>query len=452
MAKSGGVCYDFLNCPEERKSQCPAFTEQRGNQCWKVPRTLCRGELQGTMAQKIGDCRKCNFYCSYHKIKVPVRVKIMGGYGVIILLFLAMGLFGLYHLNQLAAMTNHDVSGIRVSFMGTMGLAVIIAITIGWFITNAVAKPIKQMEQVAGRVAGGDLTVEEIQVRSCDEIGLLATAFNEMVVSLKDIAAQLRDKAEHVSSAAQQLTSNAQQIAATANDAASTMSGLSSTVEKVSENTRLVASASEQAARYAEAGNVGIERITSQMKNIGASTGLVGQSIDSLSRRSEEISQIVELITQIAEQTNLLALNAAIEAARAGEQGKGFAVVAEEVRKLAEQSGSAAKDIKGLIGAIQDEAKAGVETMATSAREVEAGDMVVHEVGDSFNSIIVTVQNLTQQIHGVAAATQQMSSGIQNVAATTEEQTATMEEITASAEALTKMAIDLEELAERFKL
>ncbi|MEW6066272.1 MAG: two-CW domain-containing protein, partial [Bacillota bacterium] len=109
MAKvDSGVCWEFLKCPEERKTKCPAFTEKRGSDCWKVPRTLCRGELQGTMAQKIGSCRKCNFYCSFHKIKVPVRVKIMGGFAFIIALLLGMGFFGLYELKLVADMYNHN--------------------------------------------------------------------------------------------------------------------------------------------------------------------------------------------------------------------------------------------------------------------------------------------------------------------------------------------------------
>ncbi|ABO51241.1 methyl-accepting chemotaxis sensory transducer [Desulforamulus reducens MI-1] len=452
MAKFERACWEQLDCPEERKSKCPAFTEKRGGECWKVPGTLCRGELQGTMAQKIGTCRNCNFYCSSHRVKISVGVKIMGGFAILIAIFLAMGIFGLYQMRLIAALNNYDISDVQRLFGLTMFASVLIAGSVGWFVTRAIAKPIKEMEEVAGRVASGDLSVNEIKINTGDEISLLATAFNEMVESLKDIAGQLREKAEHVASAAEQLSSSSQQITASANEAASTMIELSSTVEQVTENTQIVASASEDAAKHAEAGTTGINQVTSQMKNIGTSTGVVGQSIERLSTRSGEISQIVELITQIADQTNLLALNAAIEAARAGEQGKGFAVVAEEVRKLAERSGSAAKEIKTLIETIQEEAQNAVQTMAASAQEVEAGNVIVIEVGTNFNNIITTIQKLSQQLQDLAAATEQMSAGIQNVASNTEEQTATMEEVTASADTLSKMAVDLEDIAERFKL
>jgi len=154
----------------------------------------------------------------------------------------------------------------------------------------------------------------------------------------------------------------------------------------------------------------------------------------------------------IADQTNLLALNAAIEAARAGEQGRGFAVVAEEVRKLAEQSASAAKEIYNLINAIQAESQKAVHSTADAIKEVEAGTSVVQEVGDKFKEIISAVQDLTSQIQEVASATEQMSAGVQNVAASTEEQTAAMEEVSASAQSLSSLAEELNMLVAKFKV
>lgn len=151
-------------------------------------------------------------------------------------------------------------------------------------------------------------------------------------------------------------------------------------------------------------GDVSKSHISMQMEAIENTTASSEKVIDELSNSAAKITQIVELITQIADQTNLLALNAAIEAARAGEHGRGFAVVAVEVRKLAEQSANAAKEIHQLIATIQHETGIAVQSMADSIARVQEGSTVVAEVGTTFEKIISAVQNLSDEIQSVAAA------------------------------------------------
>ncbi|MEW6423707.1 MAG: methyl-accepting chemotaxis protein [Bacillota bacterium] len=331
-------------------------------------------------------------------------------------------------------------------------VAFILGIIIAFYMGNLVAKPLQMVEKGVSRIAGGDLAVADIKSASRDEVGSLALSFNQMKGSLREIVQKVAEGARSVFHAASQLSESAQQTTQGATATASAISEIAAAVEDGASNAGQVAQAAEKAAGLAGEGNVKVERLIAQMGSIEAAANQVARAITELGETSQEITQIVEMITNIAEQTNLLALNAAIEAARAGEQGRGFAVVAEEVRKLAEQSGDAAKDIYQLVQRIQEKASGAVSSMEESTQQVHAGSFIVKEVGELFTDIIQTVRELSTQIQEVAATAQQIASGVENVAGTAEEQTAAMEEVSASAESLQRLAAELEEVAARFKL
>jgi len=329
----------------------------------------------------------------------------------------------------------------------------VIAGAIAVALANQIVKPIQVLKNELILLAekGGDLT-QEIRVQSSDETAELAEAVNRFLANLRAIMTQVKEAAVKVAGTSRQLTSNAQQVSASASETAATMGQIATTVEQVSSNTQNVARVSEDTARLAGEGERGIARLVEQMRSIAGSSELVSDTINELSKKSQEINQIVGLITNIADQTNLLALNAAIEAARAGEQGRGFAVVAEEVRKLAEESANATKEISNLVNAIQAGSQRAVESMAEGGKEVQEGTRVVHEVGESFKKIIESIQGLTADIESVAAAAEEMSAGVQNVAAATEEQTASMEEVSASAESLSRLSVELDDVVGKFKV
>lgn len=333
-------------------------------------------------------------------------------------------------------------------------LAVCIALGVGFglFITRIVGRPVAEIEAVAARIAGGDLTVDDIQVKSRDELGNLGNTINRMKASLKEVITRLVVSARQIAESSAQVNAQAQQTSAGATETASTIGEIAGTVEQVSSNGQKVADQARNASAMATEGKKGIERVTGQMASITGATNEVSGVISDLAHKSKEITQIVDVITNIADQTNLLALNAAIEAARAGEQGRGFAVVAEEVRKLAEQSGSAAGEIRALISAIQDTSAKAVTAMDAGARDVAAGTAIVAEAGEGFGNIIASVESLSVQMQDVAAAAEQMSSAVQNVAAGAEEQTAAMEEVSAAVETLSGLAEELKGLADKFKI
>ena len=192
-----------------------------------------------------------------------------------------------------------------------------------------------------------------------------------------------------------------------------------------------------------------------------------------MGERPKEIGQIVVTISGIAEQTNLLALNAAIEAARAGEQGRGFAVVAEEVRKLAEQSQVATKQIASLIGEIQGDTDQAVLAMGNGTREVKLGADVVNAAGQAFQEIAGLVTQVSDQVKEISLTIDQMALGSQQivssvnqinslskkvtgeaqmVSAATEEQSASMEEIASYSMSLATLAQNLQDSASKFRV
>jgi len=237
------------------------------------------------------------------------------------------------------------------------------------------------------------------------------------------------------------------------------------------------------------------------MNGIKTRVGLSAEKVKEMGLRSDQIGAIVETIDDIASQTNLLALNAAIEAARAGEHGKGFAVVADEVRKLAEKSALATKEIAGLIKNIQQVVAEGVAAMNDSVAEVDTGVARANEAGASLQNIQQAVEAVRRQVQDIAAAALEMNAAsdhlvhametvggvvqenadsadkmtmrshevtetIENIASVSEENSAAMEEMSAAAEemnvqveealaaaqALAEMAQALQEVVEQFTL
>ena len=185
------------------------------------------------------------------------------------------------------------------------------------------------------------------------------------------------------------------------------------------------------------------------------------------------MDEVVSFIKNIAGQTNLLGLNAAIEAARVGEQGRGFAVVAEEVRKLAEQSQEATKQISELIGGIQGDTEQAVAAMDNGTREVKLGAEVVNTAGQAFHEIVTLVEQVSDQVREVSSTIEQMAIGsqqivesvnridhlskeaagqAQTVSAATEEQSASMEEIASSSQSLAQLALELRDAVGKFRV
>ncbi|MDA0166886.1 methyl-accepting chemotaxis protein [Solirubrobacter ginsenosidimutans] len=238
-------------------------------------------------------------------------------------------------------------------------------------------------------------------------------------------------------------------------------------------NAREAAEVAQETSRLADEGAQAVGKATGAMESVRTSSTEATQAIRELGAKSEQISGIVSTITGLAEQTNLLALNAAIEAARAGEQGKGFAVVAEEVRKLAEESQTAAASIADLIGQIQHETQRAVEVVENGAQRTSEGAATVEQARESFVRIRASVADMSDRVEQiastigqvadasqrvqddfaeVAAVAEQSSASAEQVSASTEQTSASTQQIAASAQELAGTSEELAQLVARFKL
>lgn len=330
-------------------------------------------------------------------------------------------------------------------------VGLLLSIVLGLVITRTITQPLNQLVQAAETISKGDLTTE-ITISSKDEFGRLGQAFTTMVGQLKDIVSQITEKSHLVASSSQQLNSSAQQTSASANENAATMTEMSSTVEEVTSNIQEIGLIADANNKQAVHSIEGINNLNQQINGIAETTSELAEVIGELSQKSQEINQIVEIITNVADQTNLLALNAAIEAARAGDAGKGFAVVAEEVRKLAEQTVVATKEIKGLIYAVQQSTERAVHSTMENNNRVKESNNISKEVGQSIREIIQNVQELASMLENIVAATEEMASGVQNVAAATQQQTAAVDEVSMLAESMSKLSEELNALVVKFRV
>jgi methyl-accepting chemotaxis protein len=319
-------------------------------------------------------------------------------------------------------------------------LVAVLIIVVGWILvlSGSILKSLAGIQSTLQQVSQTLDLGMRAPVRSMDEIGQTATAFNQLMGRISEVMTSVRDSVASVSTASKQiaagntdLSSRTEEQAASLQETAASMEELTGTVRQNAENARQATGLATNASEIAGRGNDVVSKVVGTMNEINQS--------------SSKIADIIGIIEGIAFQTNILALNAAVEAARAGEEGRGFAVVAGEVRALAQRSSAAAKEIKSLID--------------TSVAQVNAGSGLVDEAGATMQKIISAVSRVTDIMGEIAAASDEQSKGIDQVGQAvtqmdevTQQNAALVEQAAAAAQSLDDQAAKLHEAVSVFRL
>lgn len=400
----------------------------------------------------------------------------------------------------------------RQAILSSLGLAGLVAggvtilaiLLVAVFINRSFSNPIAKITMVANDVSMGDIQ-HDIDVTSRDEIGDLAESFRRLIDYLKSLAAasekiaandltvqvepkstkdvlgnsfktmvtnltgvirQLTDNSTQLVSAATEIATSSEQMARGSKEQTSQSVQVSGAVEEMTativESSRNAGEAARLAKEAANAADQGTQVVSQTIEGMNRIAQVVQESaktIQKLSKSSDQIGEIISVIDDIADQTNLLALNAAIEAARAGEQGRGFAVVADEVRKLAERTTKATKEITDMIKGIQSDTRGAVTSMEQGIEQVQAGRKLADKAGESLTAIAGFSQRVMDMIQQLATASEQQSSAseeiarsIEEIAKITKENATGVEQSAAAAEQLNRQAKGLRSMVANFRI
>ncbi|CAH6881049.1 methyl-accepting chemotaxis protein [Vibrio chagasii] len=313
---------------------------------------------------------------------------------------------------------------IERTIMVLSAIAIVFGCVIAYMLSSSITNRLTRVEQVARRVANGDLTAADITDESGDELADLASSINQMQKSLVDLLGSISSVTHEVQSVTGELSSISQDIvtgasaqADKANLIATAAEELSLTISEVAQQGTSTYEEARRSETSAEDGRNVIVEMVASIQQVSTQMSDMSLQMNTLGSHGEQIGSVIKVIEDIAEQTNLLALNAAIEAARAGEFGRGFAVVADEVRALAERTTKATQEVSGIIQSIQSGTQEAVTYTQDNCRLVEIGVEQSSGAVSALEAIVSGAGNVQSMVNSIATAAEEQTAVTKEIAA-----------------------------------
>ncbi|WP_420236762.1 methyl-accepting chemotaxis protein [Telmatobacter bradus] len=352
----------------------------------------------------------------------------------------------------------------------SLGLAILLGVgfgvTLSWYVVTETVRRLNRVRDYVRDMAEGegDLT-KRIKIVHEDELGEVGHWINKFLEGVEEIIAHVADNTERIAAAVGYIASSAQSIATSSQsqnskaiEVSDAMHNMAFSVSEVSQHGEQAALTAQEAGQAAQGGSRIVDNTVAIMREIADSARHSSETIQQLDQSSDQIGRIVAVINEIASQTSLLALNATIEAARAGEQGRGFAVVAGEVRRLADRTTQATKEIGSMISSVQQTTHQAVEVMDQSTRKVDHGMEMVQQCSTALAQITSRAGDVEHMISQIAATateqattTREMNSSMGLIATMVRESSSSAQESAGACQQLSQLTGDLKQLVGRFK-